>query len=124
MGDKEDGFSLLLEVEEALEAFGLETGVAYGEGFVDDEDFREGVDGDGEGEADEHAAGVGAYGLVDEFADVGVLDDLGFDVLIPFRLDALDGGIEDDVFPSGEVGVEAGAEFEDGGDLTVCVYYP
>jgi hypothetical protein len=48
--------------------FFWKAGVADGEDFVDDEDFRLEVGGDGEGEADVHAAGVALDGGVEEFS--------------------------------------------------------
>ena len=97
-------------------ALELEAGVADGEGFVDDEDIGVDMRADGEREADGHAAGVGADGLVDEFADAGVVDD-GFELGVDFGFaEAEDGRVEVDVFAAGKIGIEAAAEFEKGGD--------
>jgi hypothetical protein len=76
-----------------------EIDVADGEGFIDEKDIGVDVDGDGKGEADGHAAGVGFDGLVDEVADFGE----GFDGGVAgFDLgggEAEDGGVEIDVLP-------------------------
>ena len=52
-----------------------EVDVADREGLVDEQDFRVHMDGDGEREADHHAARVGLHGLIDEVADLGELFD-------------------------------------------------
>lgn len=77
------------------------------------------MDGDGEAEANLHAGGVVAEGDVNEFFEFGVVHDLlelGFDF---FAGEAEEGGVEVDVFSSGEVGVESGAEFEEGAESAV-----
>ena len=90
-------------------------GVAHGKGFVDDQHIRVHMGNDGKGQADDHAAGIALDGLIDEFADVGK----GHDILITGRdflgTEAKNGGIEPDVFPAGEFGIESAAQFQQGG---------
>ena len=103
------------------EAFLLEGGVADGEDFVDEEDFGFEVGGDGEGQADVHAGGVALDGRVDEFLDFGEGDDL-VELAGDFALaHAEDGAVEEDVFAAGELGMEAGADFEQAADAAVNV---
>jgi hypothetical protein len=57
------------------EALLLELGVADGEDLVDDEDFGFEMGGDGDGEADIHAAGITLDWRVEESLDLGKFDD-------------------------------------------------
>lgn len=71
---------------------------------------------DGEAEADFHAGGVGLDGGVEGVADVGEGDnfvELGVGLLFG---EAEDGGVDVDVLASGEDGVEAGPEFNEGAE--------
>jgi hypothetical protein len=119
MGAEKDGGALALEFEDALEALAGKGAVAHGQGLVDDEDVRLHTAGHSKGQAHEHAAGVGLHWLVDEGTDVGKGNDvlqLGLDVRTGKPQDR---GVEEDVFPAGELGVEASAEFQEGGNAAV-----
>lgn len=79
---------------------------------------------DGEAEADFHAGGVGLDGGVEGVADVGEGDDfvelgVGF-----FFGEAEDGGVDVDVLASGEDGVEAGPEFDEGTEASTAADGP
>ena len=116
MADEQQCEAVVEHAAHAGHAFGLEQGVADGEGFVDDEDVGVDVDDDGKGQADVHAAGVGFDGLVDKRADVGKGDDV-VEAFGDFALaQAQDGGVDGDVFTPGEFGVEAGAQLQQCGD--------
>ena len=54
-----------------------EVDVADRESFIDQENFRIQMDGDGESEANDHAARIGLDRLVDEIADLGEGFDFG-----------------------------------------------
>ena len=100
------------------EAFFLEARVADREDFINEQDLRFEVRGHGEGEADEHAARIVFHRRVYELLDLGERDDL-----VELRADfpALhpeDGAIEEDVFAACEIGVKAGADFEQRGETT------
>ncbi len=56
-----------------------EVDVAYGEGFIHEQDFGIDVNRNGKGEPDHHSGGIGFGGTVDEFADLGK----GFDLRKP-----------------------------------------
>lgn len=119
-GTVADGFDVANGVrdEEDRDAFGAEfvhlshaalaeVDVTDGEGFVDEEDLGIDMDGHGEGEADGHAAGVGFDGLVDEVSDFGEGFNFGVAGVDLGGAEAEDGGVEIDVFATGEFGVEA-----------------
>lgn len=77
------------------------------------------MDCDREGEADGHAAGIGFDWLIDEVANFGEGFDFGVAGVNFGGAETEDGGVEIDVFPTGELGVEAGAKFEQGGDAAI-----
>ena len=96
----------------------LELSVADREDLVDEEDLGFEVGGDGEGQADAHAAGVALDGGVDKLLDAGEGDDL-----VELAVDlgfahAEDGAVEVDVVAPGQLGMEAGADLEQAGDAT------
>ena len=121
VGDEEDSAAAAVgDILHFADALALELGIADREDFIDNEDFGVEVGGDGEGESDAHAGGVAFDGGVEEFFDFGEGDDV---VELAFDLEA--GHAEDgapvhvDVFAAGQIGVEAGANFEEGGDAAV-----
>ena len=118
VGDEQDGDLALAQFLEFADAAVGEDGVADGQGFVDDEDFGVDVDGGGEGQAHVHAAGVFLDGTLDELADFGEGFDGGHGLFDLGAAEAEDLAVEEDVFAAGEFGVEAGAEFEQGGDAS------
>src|SRR5260370_5257726 len=71
MGDEDDGAAGAGDVTHFAEAFLLEVDVTDGENFVNEEDFRLEMSGDGEGQSDVHSAGIMLDGRVDEFVDFG-----------------------------------------------------
>jgi len=116
VGDEQNSAAFVGDFLEFTETFFLELDVADGEDFVDDQDFRVEMCGDGEGEADVHAGGVTLDRRVEEFVDGGELDDV-IELLEDFAsAHAEDGAVEEDVFAAGEFGVEACADFEERAD--------
>ncbi len=116
MGDEDDGAAGAGDVTHLSEAFLLEIDIANGEDFIDEENFRLEMGGDGKGQADVHAGGVVLDGSVDEFFELGEGHDF-----VEFAGDfalahAQDGAGEESVFAAGEFGVEAGADFEEAAD--------
>ena len=90
----------------------MEGRIAHGQHFVDDQDFRFEVGRDGEREADVLPGTVALDGRVEVPADLGEFDDavvLRQDFPAPHPEDTTG---QEDVLPSGEFGVEAGADFE------------
>ena len=116
VGDEEDRAALGLEPLHAVHALALERLVADRQHLVDEHDVGRHVDGDGEGEPGEHARRVVLDLEVDELGDLGEVDDLVEDGVDLGGGEAEDRAVQVDVLAAGEVGVEAGAELEQGGD--------
>jgi hypothetical protein len=98
------------------DAFLLELNVSHGQHFVHDQDLGLEVGGHREGEFYIHAAGVAFHRGVYELLDLREGHDL---VELRGDLGAFhpeDGTVEEDVFASAELGVEAGADFEQARD--------
>jgi hypothetical protein len=74
--DEQDGHAARAELVHLAHAALAEVDVADGERFVNEQDFGVYVDGNGEGQAHDHAARVRLDGLVDEVADLGEVLDL------------------------------------------------
>jgi hypothetical protein len=122
VADEKDRAALALgDVLHFAEALFLELGIAHGEHLINDEDLRLQVRGDGEGEADVHAAGV--------MLDRRVEEHLGFrkgDDLVELAVDLLaghaeDGAVEVDILAAGKLGMEAGADLEKAGDAALDI---
>src|SRR5207245_4603541 len=119
MGDEDDGAAGAGDVAHVAETLFLEVDVTDGEDFVDEEDFRLEMGGDGEGQADVHAGGVVLDGRVNEFFELGEGDDF-----VEFAGDFAaghpqDGAGEKRVLAAGKLGMEAGADFEERADAAV-----
>ena len=98
----------------------LEFGVAHGEHFIHHQYFRFQVSGDGESEADGHAAAVALYGGVQvafASAEVHNLVKLAGNFATAH---AHDGAVHVDVFAAGHLRVESGAHFEEARDAAPC----
>ena len=122
MADHQDGGAVLHHLFHAPVALGLEENVTHGEGLVHDQDLRLHVDGQRKGKADEHTGGIGLHGLVHEIPDVREVQDvLHFCVhLLPGE--AHHGPVHVDVLYTGVVGIEARAQLQQGGDVSVHLH--
>src|SRR5262249_34342913 len=70
----------------------------------------------GEGQPDVHAGGIALDGRVEEFLDLGEGDDL-VELAVDLGLaHAEDGAVHVDVLAARELGVEAGADLQEGGE--------
>ncbi len=105
----------LLHLVDALE---LEDVVTDCEDLVDDQDVRVHADADRKTETGLHAAGVGAYRLVDVVADIGKADDLVLATVGLFLGDPECERSEVDVLDARELHVEAAGELQHGRDTT------
>ena len=118
VADEHDRAAVAPELVDLLRAAPLEALVADGEHLVDEQDLRLDVGGDGEAEPHEHARRVVLDRRVDELLEPGELDDVveaGGDLLLR---QPEDGAVEEDVLAAAELGMEAGAELEQGRDPT------
>jgi hypothetical protein len=94
----------------------LKLGIPNRQDFIHHQDLRIQMSSDGKGQADVHAAGVALDGGIDELLDFGKSDDL-VELAAHFVFaHAHDGAVEVDVLAAGELGVKAGADFEQAGD--------
>ena len=120
VGDEHDRHPAAAQLVQVVEAAALELLVAHRDDLVDDQDLRVEVDRDGEAEPDIHPAGVDLDRSVDEVAQPGEVDDAVHrrGDLTPAH--AEDRAVEVDIFPAGQLRVEACAQLEHGGDPAAC----
>src|SRR6266576_4755358 len=113
MRDEDDCASCAGDIAHLAEAFFLEIYVADGQDFIDEENLRLEVSSDSEGQADVHAGRVVLYGGVNEFFELGEGYDF-VELALDFALaHAEDGAGEKRVFVAGQLGMKAGADFEE-----------
>ena len=102
----------LSHIAHLAQAFALEFGVAHRQHLIDHQDLRFEVRRHRKSQAQVHPARIALDRRIDELPDLGKVDDL-----IEFALDlralhAQDGAVEIDVLAPGQLGVEAGAHFQ------------
>ncbi len=105
------------QIVELLRALRLELGVTDREDLVDEQDVGVDVDGDREPEPHVHARRVVLDRRVDELLEPGEVDDLVEALPDLLLAQAEDRTVEVDVLAPGQLGVEAGTELEQRGDL-------
>src|SRR5271157_1173847 len=103
------------------EAFLLELGVADGQHLVDDQDFGIEIRCDRECQPHVHAAAVALNWSVEKFLDPREINDL-----VKFLFDLLarhseDSAVEKDVLAASELGMEAGADFQQAGNTPMNI---
>ena len=114
VADEDDGAALPRGGLHPAEALLLEGEIPHGENLVDDQDLGLQMSGHREGEAKLHPARVPLYGRIDERADVGELDNLIEAALDLLAFHAEDRAVQEDVLAPCELGVESGADLEQG----------
>lgn len=119
MAHEKNGLPGLLDPLELFQAFFLKICVPDREDFVHEKDVAVGVDGDGKGEADLHAARVVLELLIDEALKLGEPYDV-----VELLVDLLpgepkDGSVEVDVVTAGKLRIETDTELEEGRDHAV-----
>ncbi len=119
MADEDDGAAAAGDVLHFAEAFFLECGVADGEDFVDEQDFGLEVRGDGEGQAHLHAGGIMLERAYRESARLRRRPRFRRTCGRFRPAHAQDGAAEENVFAAGQLGMEAGADFEQAADAPV-----
>ena len=125
VADKKNGSSLSFDhFLHPVEALALKRQVAHRQHFIHDEDFCLDAGGYGKCELDLHARAVALDRGVDEFRHLGKVDDLVELLVDLLPRHAEDGAIEVDVFPPGEVGHEARADFDERCDAAVDLDAP
>ena len=122
MRDDDDGFALLLEIPDPDVAFFLEGLIAHGQHLVDEDDIGLAVDGRGEGQPEVHAGGEILELHVLELLQLGKFEDVIIDGIGLPAAHAQDGGIDEDVLRRRQLGLEAHAQLQEGGNLTIHDY--
>ncbi len=112
---QQERLALGQELLDAPQAAVGESLVAHGEHLVDQQDVGVGVDGHGEAQAHVHAGGVVLDRLLHEVAEAGELHDLVVLALDLLAGQAEHGAVDEDVLPARDLGVEAGAQLDQGG---------
>src|SRR5467141_4831650 len=119
MRDEDDCASCAGDIAHLAEAFFLEIYVPDSQDFIDEENLRLEVSSNSEGQADVHARGVVLYGGVNEFFELGEGHDF-VELALDFALaHAEDDAGEKRVFVAGQLGMKAGADFEERADTAV-----
>ena len=114
MAHKQNGAALFGHGAHFPEAFFLEGGVADGENLVHDEDFGFEVGGDGKGETHLHPRGVVFELGIEEALDFGESNDF-IELAVYFGFAHTENSAAHvNIFAAGELGVKAGADFEQG----------
>src|SRR5579862_9441487 len=114
VGNKKQGFSRPFELVEPFKTAGLEALITDSEDLVDDDDVRIAMNRHRKRQAHEHAAGVGARGVVNEVAESGKRDNLVEVALQALPIQTKEGGVEVHVFAACQIRMKTGAEFEQG----------
>ena len=117
--DVNDGHAAAAHLVDLSHAALAEADVAHRQGFVHDQDVGVQVNCDRERQPHQHAARVGAHGLIDERADLRECQDLVELAVHLARRKAEDGAVQVDILPAGVFRVEAGAQLEQGGNAAV-----
>uniref|UniRef100_E6QEM5 Uncharacterized protein n=1 Tax=mine drainage metagenome TaxID=410659 RepID=E6QEM5_9ZZZZ len=116
VGNEDEGHALSAEFSDLRVAFFLEGLVAHGEDLVGQEDVGLQVDGHGEAQTHLHARGIILEWSVDEVLEFGELNDV-LDALLGVAVaETVEAGVEEDVFIAAELGMEADAKLDEGGD--------
>jgi hypothetical protein len=116
VGHEHEGFAGVAFLVEDVHTFLGEGGVADGEHFVDQHDVGVCLDHDGEGEPDQHPGGVVLELELDELVEAGEVEH-GVEALLCFAAaEAHHDAVQRDVLAGGELGVEADAELDEGGE--------
>ena len=119
VGNEDEGHALGTKFGDPGVTFFLEGLVAHGEDLVGEEDVGLQVHRHGEAQAHLHAGGVIFEGGVDEVGQLREFDDV-LDALLGVAVaKAVEAGVEEDVFVAAELGVEADAELNEGGDAAM-----
>ena len=108
-----------LQVADALKALGLERSVADRQNFVEQEYIGVEVRGDGEAEAHVHPRREAFDGRVEKLTDARELDDAVELLGYPASAHAEYRAVQINVLAPGQLRVEAGADFDEGGEATV-----
>ena len=112
VADEEHRAAFVPEILHAAQAAVAEMQVADRQHLVDDQDLRLEVRRHRKRQPHEHAAGVVLHRRVDELLELGERDDR-VELADDLRAEhAEDGAVQEHVFPAGQLGMKAGADFQ------------
>ena len=114
--------SAVRDVLHLPDGFLLELGIANGEDFVDNEDFRLEVGCDGKAEADGHTRAVTLYWGVNISLTTREINDLIELATSLLTSHTHDGTVHEDVFPASHLGMKSCTYLEEGGDAPTDAY--
>src|SRR5579862_7365832 len=113
---EDDGAAMARYVAHFTQALFLKGDIAHGQDFIDKQNFRLEMRGDGKGETHLHAAAVVLQGSIEEAFHFGEGYDF-VELAADFRCaHAQHGAAHEHIFAPGELGVETGADFEKAAD--------
>ena len=118
MADEQERHATVDHLPHHQHALGLEKDIAHSQGFIDDKDLGIDLRGDRKGQPDEHPAGVGLHGLMDEIADIGKGQDVIHFCIHLFPGIAHDGTAEIGVLQPRHFGIEADPQLQKGRHLS------
>ncbi len=116
---EQDRLAAAAELGKLVEALVGEALVADCEHFVDQQHVGIDVDRDRKPEAHVHPRGVGLHRRVDEFLQLGEVDDLVEPLLDLASGEAEHDAVDEDVLASRDLGVKAGAQLDERGDAAL-----
>jgi len=112
MRAKKNGLAGVLERHDAVKRLASKRAVANRQRFIDHQNIGLHAGGYGKSQAHEHAAGIRLHRLADKVADVGKSQNAVQPLIDLGPAQPQNGGIHVNVFQPGEVGVEAGSQFQ------------
>src|SRR5258708_3013426 len=112
MGDAKNGPALVPNLEHLVDTLSLELLVANGQDLIDNQNLRVQVDGDGKGQPQHHSVGIGAQWFVDKVVQFREIEDCTVQILRLPPAKPKQRRVQRYVFPAGEIGVKARAEFQ------------
>ena len=124
MGNHDNGSSILSQLVHPPVALGLEKYVPHRQRLVYNQNLRLHVDGEGEGQTDEHTAGIGLHRLIHKVPDIGKFQNVRELLVHLFLGKAHHGSVHVNIFNTCVVLVKPGSQLQKGGNLSVHLHFP
>ena len=126
MGNEHKCSSFGFHLKYAIDALSLKGSITNGEHLINEDDFREDVNGDAKPESSDHTAGVALNGNVDKLSQFRELDDIAEKFSHLLWLHSLYSGIQENILSTGALQVEPSSKRDQrrkpsmNGRMTVC----